>query len=119
MCDSLTGTTAEPVELAALADAPTNEQQKPHREATEKFENNKKKCRDDTNSVWCMLALTFGSKSLTLIRHDCVGKDGLGDGPRAWNLLKEKLKNEESPTVAARISQIARMQLEPDEALHE
>ena len=66
-----------------------------------------------------MLALTLDSTSRKLIRHDCVGKDGLVDGTRAWNLLTERFRSEELPTVVALVSQIARMQLKPDEALHE
>ena len=116
---TLTGTAVEPVEPATLGDAPTNEHRKAHRVATEDFENYKKKFRDDKNTLWCMLALTLDSTSLMLIGHDCVGKDGLGDGSRAWNLLNERFKSEESPTVVALVSQIATMQLKPDEALHE
>ena len=67
-----------------------------------------------------MLALTLDSTSQMLIRHDCVGKDSLqkGDGTPAWNLLKERFRSEKSPTVVALVSQIARVQLKPDEALH-
>ena len=109
----------EQVEPATLGDAPTNEQREAHRVATDEFENNKRKFRDDKNTLWCMLALILDSISLMLIRHDCVGKDGLSDGTRAWNLLKEKFRSEESPTVVTLVSQVARMQLKPEEALHE
>ena len=71
--ETLAGTAVKPVEPAALGDAPTNEQREDHKVATEEFENNKKKFRDDTNTLWCMLALTLDSTSLMLIRHDCVG----------------------------------------------
>ena len=40
--ETLAGTAVEPVEPAALGDAPTNEQREAHRVATEDFENNKK-----------------------------------------------------------------------------
>ena len=43
----------------------------------------------------------------------------LGDGTRAWNLLKERFRSEASPTVVALVSQIGRMRLKPDEALQE
>ena len=69
-----------------------------------------------------MLAPTLDSTSLMLIRQDCVGKNGLGGGTRAWNLLKQspsKERSDESTTVVALVSQIPRMQLKPDEALHE
>ena len=116
--ETLAGTAVESVEPAALGDAPTNEQREAHRVATEEFENNKKKFRNDKNTLWCMLALTLDSTSLMLIRHDCVGKDGLSDGTRAWNLLKERFRSEVSPTVVALVSQNTRMRLKPDEALH-
>ena len=45
--EKLAGTAVEPVEPAALGDAPTNEQREAHRVAKEEFENNKKKFRDD------------------------------------------------------------------------
>ena len=71
------------------------------------------------NTFWCMLALTLGSTSLMLIRHDCVGKNGLGDGTRAWSFLKERFRSEESPTIVALLSQHARKQLKSHKDLHE
>ena len=65
-----------------------------------------------------MLALTLDSTSLMLIRHDCDVKDSLGGGTRAWNFLKERFRSQDSPIVMALVSQIARTQLKPDEALH-
>ena len=86
--ETLAGTAVELFEPAVLGDAPTNEQREAHRVATEEFENNRKIFRDDKNTLWCLLALTLDSTSLMLIRHDFVGKDGLGDGIRALKLLK-------------------------------
>ena len=116
---SLTGTAVEPVEPAPLGDSPTNEQHESHRVATEEFENIRKRFRDEYYSVWCVLVSNPGSTSLMLIWHDGVRKDGLGDGTRAWNLLKEIFRSEESPTVMALVPQIPKAQLEPDEALHQ
>ena len=87
--ETLAGTVVEPVEPAALGYAPLNEQREAQRVATEEFENNKKKFRNDKITLWCMLALTLDSTSLMLIRHDCVGKDGVGDGTRAWKFCRK------------------------------
>ena len=70
---------------------------------------NNKKFRDDKNTLWCMLALPHDSRSLMLIRHDCVNKDGLGEGTRPWNLLNERFRSAELPTVVALVCLIVRM----------
>ena len=119
LIESLTGTVVERVQPAALGDAPTNDQPETLRVATEEFENNRKKFPDDKISGWCMLALTLDSTSLILIQQDCAGKDGRSDGTRPWYFLKEMFRSEELPTVAAFVSQIDRMQLKADKALHE
>ena len=44
-----------------IVDAPKSEQHEAHRVATDEFENNRKKFRDDEILVWCMLASTVGA----------------------------------------------------------
>ena len=54
--ETLAGTAVEPVEPAAVGDAPANEQREAHRIATDEFENKKKKFRAEKNTLRCMLA---------------------------------------------------------------
>ena len=35
---------------------------------------------------------TLDATTLMLMRHDCVGDDGIGDGAKAWKLLQEVLE---------------------------
>ena len=52
-----------------------------------------------------------------LMRHDCVGDDGIGDGAKAWKLLQERFQSVETPTVVTLVAQLARLQLEDAEDL--
>ena len=45
--------------------------------------------KEKRNNVWRHLALTVDLATLLLMRHDCMGDDGLGDGAKAWKLLQE------------------------------
>ena len=46
--------------------------------------------KDKRNTVWSHLALVLNDTTLMYIKNDCVGKDGYGDGTKAWKLLQEK-----------------------------
>ena len=67
--------------------------------------------KEKGNNVWCRLALTLDATTLMLMRHDCVGDDGIGDGAKAWKLLQEKVQSVETPTVVNLVAQLARLQL--------
>ena len=67
--------------------------------------------------VWCHLALTLVATTLMLMRHDCVGDEGIGDGAKAWKLLQERFQSVETPTVVTLLAQLARLQLEDAEDL--
>ena len=52
-----------------------------------------------------------------LLRHECVGADGIGDGEKAWKLLQEIFQSVETPTVVTWVVQLARLQPEDSEDL--
>ena len=62
--------------------------------------------------------MVLDSTSLMLIRHDCVDNNGSGDGRKAWVLLQQRFQSDETVTVASVMQQLARLQLEEDEAIH-
>ena len=67
--------------------------------------------------MWFHLALTVDATNLMLMRHDCVGDDGIGDRAKAWKLLRERFQSVENPTVVTFVTQLARLQLEESEDL--
>ena len=104
--------------LGWLDDQPTDEErvahdavEAAHRRAINDIERPK-------NSLWCHLAKLFYSTSLMLIRHDCVDNKGLCDGHRAWGLLQERFRSNETVTLVSPMRQLARIQLKQDEVLH-
>ena len=60
--------------------------------------------------MWCHLALALDATTLMLMRHDCVGDDGIGNGAKAWKLLKERFQSVETPTVVTLVAELARQQ---------
>ena len=52
------------------------------------------------------------------IRHDCLSKDGTGDGAKGWRLLRQHYSNIEKPTVVSLVRQLSRLQL-GEEKLYE
>ena len=67
--------------------------------------------------VWSYLALALNNTTLMYIRNDCTGKDGYGDGAKAWKLLQEKYCSAERPTVVSLVGQLAKLKLGSDEKL--
>ena len=67
--------------------------------------------------MWCHLALTLDATTLMLIKHDCVGDDGIGDGAKALKLLQERFQSVETPTVVTLVAQLARLKLVDAEVL--
>ena len=74
--------------------------------------------KEKRNNVWCHVALTLDATILMLMRHDCVGDDGIGDGAKAWKLLQERFQSVETPTVLTLVAQLPRLQLEDSEELY-
>ena len=65
--------------------------------------------------MWCHLALTLDATTCMLMRHDCVGDNGIRDGAKAWKLLQERFQSVETPTGVTLVAQLARLQLEDAE----
>ena len=63
--------------------------------------------------------MTLDASSLLLIRHDCVNSNGLGDGQKAWQLLQQRFRSDETITVISLMRQLARLQLREDKAIHQ
>ena len=59
------------------------------------------------NNLWCHLALTLGATLLMLMRHDCVGDDGMGDRANALKFLQERFQSEQTPTVVTLVAEHA------------
>ena len=109
---SLLGTEEQPNEPAPLANGSSNDEKKNHKVLKDAYEKEVADIKEKRNNVWCHLALTLDATTLMLMRHDCVGDDGIGDGAKAWKLLQERFQSVETPTVVTLVAQLARLQLE-------
>ena len=96
---SLLRTEEQPNEPAPLANEASNDEKKNHKVLKDANEKEVADIKEKRNSVWCHLALTPDTTTLMLMRHDCVGDDGIGDGAKAWRLLQERFQSVETPTV--------------------
>ena len=114
---SLLGTEEQPNEPAPLANGATNDEKKNHKVLKDAYEKEVADIKEKRINVWCHLALTLDATTLMLMRHDCVGDDGIGDGAKAWKLLQERFQSVETPTVMTLVAQLARLQLEDSEDL--
>ena len=52
-----------------------------------------------------------------LMRHDCVGDNGIEDRAKDYKLLQERYQSVETPTVVNLVAQLARLQFEDAEDL--
>ena len=109
------GTEEQPNEPAPLANGATNDEKNNHKVLKDAYEKEVADIKERLNNVWCHLALTLDATTLMLMRHDCVGDDGIG--AKAWKLLQERFQSVESPTVVTLVAQLARLQLEDSEDL--
>ena len=73
--------------------------------------------REKWNYVWCHLALTLDATTLKLMRQDCVGDNGIGDGAKVWKLLLKRFQSVDTPTVVTLEAQLVRLPLEDSEDL--
>ena len=112
--DTLTGDDRPPAQPARLGNDASDESraahdaaQEAHRRAVDDIEKRK-------NTLRCYLAMVLGSTSLMLIRHDCVDRKGLCDGHKAWGLLQERFRSNETVTVVSVMRQLARLTLKED-----
>ena len=114
---SLHGTEEQPNEPAPLANGASNDEKKNQKVLKDAYEKEIADIKEKRNNVWCHLALTLDATTLTLMRHDCAGDDGIGDGAKAWKRLQERFQSVETPTVVTLVAQLARLQLEDAEDL--
>ena len=112
---SLLRTEEQPNEPAPLANGASNDEKKNHKVLKDAYEKDVADIIEKRNNVWCHLALTLDATTLMLMRHDCVGDDGIGDGVKAWKLLQERFQSVDTPTVVILAVQLARLQLEVSE----
>ena len=87
-----TGTEEQPNEPAPPSNGTTNDEKKNHKVLKDAYEKEVADVKEKRNNVWCHLALTLDATTLMLMRHDCVGDDGIGDGAKAWKLLKRDFR---------------------------
>ena len=114
---SLLGTEEQPKELTPLANGASNEENKNHQVLKHAYEKEFADIIERQNNMWCHLALTLDAATLMLIRHDCVGDDGIGVGAQAGRLLQERFQSVETPTMGTLVSELVRLQLEDAEDL--
>ena len=101
-----------------LPDGASDEQRAAHDAATEAYMRAVNDIQKRNNTLWCYLAMVLDSTSLILIRHDCVDNKSLRDGRKAWVLLQQRFRSDETVTVVSVMLQLVRLQLKEDEALH-
>ena len=114
---SLLGTEEQPNEHAPLANGASNDKKKNHKVLKVAYEKEVADIKKKRNNVWCHPSLTLDATTLMLMRHECVGDDGVGDGSKAWKLLQERFQSLETPRVVRLVAQLARLQLEDAEDL--
>ena len=104
LCKSLFGTEEQLNEPAPLANGASNDEKKSHKLQKDAYEKEVADIKEKRNNVWFHLALTLNATTLILMRHDCVGDDGIGDGAKAWKLLQERFQSVETPTVVTLVA---------------
>ena len=115
--ERLTGDTP-PNAPGCLPDGSSGEQRATHEATTKAYMKAVADTQNCNNTLWCHIAMVLDSTRLMLIRHDCVDNKGLGGGRKARVLLQQGFRSEETMKVVSVMSQLACLQLEEDEALH-
>ena len=75
-----------------LANSASNDEKKNHKLLKDAYEKDVADINEKRNNVWCNLALTLDAITLMMMRHDCMGDDGIGDGAKAWKLSQESVE---------------------------
>ena len=101
---SLLGTEEQPNEPAPLAKWANNDEKKNHKVLKDAYEKEVADIKEERNNVWRHLALTLDATALMLMRHDCVGDDGIGDGAKVWKLLQERFQSVDTLTVVTLVA---------------
>ena len=108
-------TEEQPIEPAPPANGARNDEKNNHKVLKDVYEKEVADIMEKRNNVWCHLALILDATTLMLMRHDCVGDDGIGGGAKAWKHLQETFQSVETPTVVTLVAQLARLLLEDAE----
>ena len=116
--ETLTGDDVPPNLPGRLPDGASAEQRAAHDAAREAYMKAVIDIQKRNNTFWCYLAMVLDSTSLMLIKHDCVDNKGLREGRRAWVLLQQRFRSDETVTVVSVMRQLACLRLKEDEALH-
>ena len=117
--ETLTDTVELPDRPAPLREDANDAQTREHEAQTQARATAVQEDESRKNQIWCYLAMTLDASSLMLIRHDCVNSKGLGDGQKAWQLLQQRFRSDETTKVISLMRQLARLQLREDEAIHQ
>ena len=94
------------------ANGASSDEKKNHKVLKYAYEKGVADIKENRNNVWCHLELTLDVTTLMLMRHDCMGDDGIGDESKAWKLLQERFQSLETLTVVTLVAHFARLQLE-------
>ena len=101
---SLLGTEEQPTEPAPLTNGASNDEKTNHKVLKDAYEKEVTDIKEKRNNVWCHLALTLDATTLMLMRPNCVGDVGIGDGAKAWKLLQERFRSVETPIVVTLVT---------------
>ena len=114
--DTVTGDDRPPAQPSRLGNDATDEARAAHDAAQEAHRRAVDDIEKGKDILWCYLAMVLDSTSLMLIKHVCVDRKGLGDDHKAWGLLQEKFRSNETVTVVSVMRQLACLTLKEDEA---
>ena len=99
--ETLTGDDVPPNPPGRLTDPASDEIRAAHDAAIEADMKAVIDIQKRNNTLWCYFAMVLDSTILMLIRHDCVDIKGLCDGGKAWVLLQQKFRSDETVTVVS------------------
>ena len=119
LLETLTDTVELPDRPAPLREDANDEQRREHEAQTPARATAVQEDESRKNQIWCYLEMTLDASSPMLIRHDCVNSKGLGEGQKAWLLLQQRFRSDETTTVISLMRRLARLQLQEDEAIHQ
>ena len=114
---SLPGTEEKPKITAPQVSGSSNDEKKNQKVLKDAYEKEVADIKEKRNNVWCHMALKLDATTLSLMRHDYVEDDGIGDGAQAWRLLQERFQSVETTAVATLVAQLVRLPLEDAEDL--
>ena len=80
---SLLGTEEQPNEPAPIANGASSDEKKNQKVLKDAYEKEVADIKEKRKNVWCHLALILDATTLMLMRHDCVGDDGIEYGAKA------------------------------------